>query len=62
THLLCPVIAQPERGRLHCPCHNGAFDIETGRPIAGPPERPLPRVRIEVRGDVVYATGIERLV
>jgi nitrite reductase/ring-hydroxylating ferredoxin subunit len=42
THLLCPVIAQPDRGRLHCPCHNGNFDIETGRPISGPPERPLP--------------------
>jgi nitrite reductase/ring-hydroxylating ferredoxin subunit len=62
THLLCPVIAQPERGRLHCPCHEGAFDIETGRPTAGPPERPLPRIRLEIRGDVVYATGIERSV
>ncbi|HEX7117952.1 MAG TPA: Rieske (2Fe-2S) protein [Longimicrobiales bacterium] len=60
THLLCPVIAQPERGRLHCPCHNGNFDIETGRPIGGPPERPLPRIHVEVRGGYVYATGIER--
>lgn len=60
THLLCPVIAQPERGRLHCPCHNGNFDLETGRPVSGPPERPLPRIVLEIRDGVVYATGIER--
>jgi Rieske Fe-S protein len=59
THLLCPVLAQPERGRLHCPCHNGNFDIATGRPISGPPERPLPRITLEVRGGDVYATGVE---
>jgi Rieske Fe-S protein len=59
THLLCPVIAQPEAGRLHCPCHNGNFDLETGRVLSGPPERPLPRIPLEVRGGVVYATGVE---
>ena len=59
THLLCPVIAQPEAGRLHCPCHNGNFDLETGRVLSGPPERPLPRILLEVRGGVVYATGVE---
>jgi nitrite reductase/ring-hydroxylating ferredoxin subunit len=59
THLLCPVIAEPERGRLHCPCHNGNFDIETGRPTSGPPERPLTRIHLEVRDGVVYATGRE---
>lgn len=59
THLLCPVIAQPEAGRLHCPCHNGNFDLETGRVLSGPPERPLPRVTLEVRGGVIYATGVE---
>jgi Rieske Fe-S protein len=59
THLLCPVIAEPERGRLHCPCHEGLFDLATGRPIAGPPERPLPRVLLEIRDGVVYATGME---
>jgi Rieske Fe-S protein len=59
THLLCPVVAQPEQGRLHCPCHNGNFDLETGRVLSGPPERPLPRITLEVRGDTVYATGVE---
>ena len=60
THLLCPVVPAIESGRLHCPCHNGWFDLETGRPLAGPPRRPLPRVTLEVRGDAVYATGIVR--
>lgn len=59
THLLCPVIAKPEAGLLHCPCHNGNFDLETGRVLSGPPERPLPRITLEVRQGVIYATGME---
>ena len=59
THLLCPVVPAVEVGRLHCPCHNGWFDLETGRPVAGPPQRPLPRVHLEVRGGSVFATGVE---
>lgn len=59
THLQCPVIPAVEQGRLHCPCHNGWFDLETGDPVAGPPRRPLRRVRLEVRSDAIYATGIE---
>ena len=37
THLSCAVIPHPERGELHCPCHNGSFEVREGRPIAGPP-------------------------
>jgi nitrite reductase/ring-hydroxylating ferredoxin subunit len=59
THLLCPVVPVFDQGRLHCPCHNGWFDLATGQPISGPPRRPLPRVRVEVRGQTVYATGVE---
>ncbi|HEX6210445.1 MAG TPA: Rieske (2Fe-2S) protein [Methylomirabilota bacterium] len=59
THLLCPVVPAVDQGRLHCPCHNGWFDLATGRPLAGPPRRPLPRVIVEVRGREVYATGVE---
>ncbi|WP_410959982.1 ubiquinol-cytochrome c reductase iron-sulfur subunit, partial [Salmonella sp. SAL4434] len=44
THLSCAVVPQPEKNRFFCPCHEGAFDLVTGRPIAGPPRRPLPRV------------------
>lgn len=59
THLLCPVMPAFESGRLHCPCHNGWFDLETGRPVAGPPQRALPRVLLDVRDGTVYATGVE---
>jgi nitrite reductase/ring-hydroxylating ferredoxin subunit len=59
THLSCPVIAQAEAGRLHCPCHEGSFDLASGRPLAGPPRRPLPRITLEVRDGVIYATGVE---
>ena len=46
THLQCPVVPAVEAGRLHCPCHNGWFDLETGRPVAGPPQRALPRILV----------------
>jgi nitrite reductase/ring-hydroxylating ferredoxin subunit len=59
THLSCPVIARPADGQLHCPCHEGAFDLATGRPIAGPPRRPLPLVTLELRDGMIYATGVE---
>jgi nitrite reductase/ring-hydroxylating ferredoxin subunit len=59
SHLSCAVIPEPERGQLRCPCHNGHFEIAEGRPIAGPPRRPLPRVTLEVRDGVIYATGVE---
>jgi nitrite reductase/ring-hydroxylating ferredoxin subunit len=59
THLLCPVVPAFDAGRLHCPCHNGWFDLTTGRPLEGPPQRALPRVLLDVRNGTVYATGVE---
>ncbi len=59
THLLCPVLPDVEHNRLRCPCHNAAFDLDSGRPIAGPPQRALPRVQLKVVAGTVYATGIE---
>ena len=59
THLSCAVIPQPDRGLFHCPCHEGYFDLRTGRPTAGPPRRPLPRITLDVRGGEIYATGVE---
>jgi Rieske Fe-S protein len=59
THLSCAVIPRPAENVFHCPCHEGYFDLRTGRPIAGPPPRPLPRITLELRGRDVYATGVE---
>lgn len=60
THLACAVVPRIPDNCIHCPCHNGFFDLQTGRPIAGPPRRPLPRIRLEVRRGEVFATGVER--
>jgi Rieske Fe-S protein len=59
THLSCAVIPDVSKGMIRCPCHEGLFDLGTGQNIAGPPQRPLPRIRLSIRGDDVYATGIE---
>jgi Rieske Fe-S protein len=59
THLSCAVVPRLDDNALHCPCHEGAFDLRTGRPTAGPPRRPLNRVALELRGDAVFATDVE---
>lgn len=59
THLSCAVRPRVDEGVFHCPCHEGYFDLRSGRPVAGPPRRPLPLVHIEVRGGEIYATGVE---
>ena len=59
THLQCPVVPAVAEGKLHCPCHNGWFDLQSGRPLAGPPRRSLPRVSLDVVDGTVYATGVE---
>jgi Rieske Fe-S protein len=59
THLSCAVVPDPERHCLHCPCHEGNFDLATGRPLSGPPRRPLPRIFVELRGTNIWATGVE---
>jgi nitrite reductase/ring-hydroxylating ferredoxin subunit len=60
THLSCPVEyeATESTERLFCPCHNGGFSLEDGHVTKGPPPRPLPEVKLEIRGDEVWAVGI----
>lgn len=59
THLSCAVIPEIDQGILRCPCHEGIFDLATGRNLAGPPPRPLPIIELEVTGDDVYAVGVK---
>jgi len=58
THLSCPVEYQADQHRIYCPCHNGAFSLEDGHVLQGPPARPLPRIKIQVEGDQVFAMGV----
>lgn len=57
THLSCAVIHRPDQNSLFCPCHHGWFDAESGLPTAGPPTRRLPRIRLTLIGDEVFAVG-----
>ena len=43
-----------------CKCHFGAYDpVQAGRAVFGPPRYPLPRIRLELEGETLYATGHE---
>lgn len=59
THLSCAVVYDKSENQLLCPCHRGIFNVDQGAPVAGPPTRSLPRVRLEQRGDQIFATALE---
>lgn len=59
THLSCAVVPRVAEGIFLCPCHEGYFDIRTGKNLAGPPPRPLPRIVLETEGNDIFATGVE---
>jgi nitrite reductase/ring-hydroxylating ferredoxin subunit len=60
THLSCPVEVQTDKRRLYCPCHNGAFSLDDGRVLQGPPPRALPQIVLEIRGDEIFAIGVKQ--
>lgn len=59
THLGCVVFWSPGDRHFECPCHEGYFNLE-GAPIAGPPERPLTRIDVEVRDGMIWALGTNK--
>ncbi len=52
SHLGCPVRWQPSAGLFMCPCHGGVYYAD-GRVAAGPPQVPLARYPVRVRGGEV---------
>jgi Rieske Fe-S protein len=56
THLSCPVIFDAATTRLACPCHAGFFSADDGRPIGGPPKRPLQQFEASIRNGRVWVT------
>lgn len=55
---------RPPPGQNHpelgCPCHFSVFDpLKAGEAVFGKANAPLPRVQLELRGEDLYATGIE---
>lgn len=59
THLSCAVVHSGKENALFCPCHQGYFTVAEGRPYAGPPTRPLPRIKLEQQGNEIFAVGLE---
>lgn len=66
-HLACPVSYHKSDGEegecLRCHCHNGRFDLATGKGTQGPPRelRPLRQVVLRVEGERVVATGLNEI-
>lgn len=54
THLGCTVSVTPEG--MVCPCHGSRFD-RNGTVLAGPAERPLPRLSVERDGAMLVVRG-----
>ncbi len=50
AHLGCPVRWVDAAERFICPCHGGVYDL-LGRPVGGPPVRPLDRFYTRVVGN-----------
>jgi Rieske Fe-S protein len=58
THEGCTVRYLPGEALISCACHNARFDL-TGRVLAGPPPRPLPRhsAQRDADGGIVVAVA-----
>ena len=59
THLSCPVLFDKARNQLACPCHEGFFSAEDGRPLAGPPKRPLAQLLVTTENALVLVRTVE---
>ena len=63
TNLEAVAVAFNYRSRepvLTCPCHFSVFDpARSGAAVSGPAVEPLRRVGLELRGNAVYAVGLE---
>ena len=57
THLGCIVGWDAGRRQIACPCHAGFFDLN-GRPVAGPPPRPLAEQSVIVVNNEVMVKSV----
>jgi len=55
THLNCTVQYRDDFEHIWCACHNGHYDLN-GVNISGPPPRPLPSYRVDIKGDEIWVT------
>jgi arsenite oxidase small subunit len=68
THLGCQIHfdKEPIKGwesrndNLFCACHGAVFDPKNGDVLAGPPPRPMPKIKLEIdTNGEIYANGYE---
>ncbi len=63
THKGCPVVYKADERVFECPCHFSRFDVDKpGQEVCGQATTKLPRIELEVRGDDVYAIGVDGLI
>jgi Rieske Fe-S protein len=55
THLGCTVQPELVDGKIYCACHMSYFDLQTGKPLAGPATIALPEEPIVIEDDIIYA-------
>jgi len=68
THLGCQIHFDKEpikgweskKANLFCACHGAVFDPTNGDVLAGPPPRPMPKIKLEIDSNSdIYANGYE---
>lgn len=58
THLGCTVQYEPQMNRIHCACHGGVYNPETGANVSGPPPKPLRSYKVAVGADSVVVSRV----
>ena len=56
THLGCTVQYESQLNRIHCACHGGVYDPNTGANVSGPPPKPLKLFKVAVNSDGVLVS------
>jgi len=55
THLACTVRYDNETETIHCPCHNGRFDL-AGNVLSGPPPVPLEAYDVQITEGNIFVS------
>lgn len=58
THLGCTVQYKEQKKNIICACHGGIYEAATGKNIAGPPPKPLPKFNVSVENNDVIVSRV----
>jgi len=63
THKGCPTMYDASEQTFKCPCHFSKFDAaKDGQMVIGQATAKLPQILVEVKGDDVFAYGVDGLI